>query len=55
MMENFSSCLGALKLIQHGWETEAIPESLNKLAKKKAFWLEFLVTLNKYTLYFLVT
>jgi len=37
MMENFSSCLGALKLIQHGWETEAIPESLNKLSQKKGF------------------
>ena len=37
MMENFYSCLGALKLIQHGWETEAIPASFDKLSQKKGF------------------
>ena len=37
MVENFSSCLGALKLIQNGWETEAIPESMDKNSQKKGF------------------
>ena len=27
--ENFASCLGALKIIRDGWETEAIPELIN--------------------------
>ena len=37
MVENFSSCLGALKLIQNGWETEAIPETIDKHSQKKGF------------------
>ena len=37
MAENFSSCLGALKLIQNGWETEAVPESPDKHSQKKGF------------------
>jgi len=37
MVENFSSCLGALKLIQNGWETEAIPESMDTNSQKKGF------------------
>ena len=37
MVENFSSCLGALKLIQNGWETEAIPESMGNHSQKKGF------------------
>ena len=36
-MENFSSCLGALKLIQNGWETEAIPEPMGKHSQTKGF------------------
>ena len=38
MVENFSSCFGALKLIQNGWETEAIPESTDKHRQKKGFF-----------------
>ena len=36
--ENFTSCLGALKIINEGWETEAIPESINKLNQKIGFF-----------------
>ena len=32
--ENFASCLGALKIIKDGWETEAIPEFINKNSQK---------------------
>ena len=37
IIESFSSCLGALKLIQNGWETEAMPESMGKHSQKKGF------------------
>ena len=36
--ENFASCLGALKLIKDGWETEAIPEPTNKEDQKTGFF-----------------
>jgi hypothetical protein len=32
--EEFAACLGALHVIKDGWETEAIPESINKITKK---------------------
>ena len=32
--ENFASCLGALRIIRDGWETEAIPELINKNSQK---------------------
>ena len=32
--ENFFSCLGALKILKDGWETEAIPERGSKNIKK---------------------
>ena len=35
--ENFSACLGALKIIKDGWETEAIPEIVSKNIKKMCF------------------
>ena len=37
IVEIFSSWFGALKLIQNGWETEAIPESMDKNSQKKGF------------------
>ena len=37
LVKNFSSCLGALKIIRDGWETEAIPESTLKTSKKIGF------------------
>ena len=36
--ENFASCLGALKIIKDGWETEAIPQQINALSKKTTFF-----------------
>ena len=35
--KNFSACLGALKIIKDGWETEAIPETVNKNIEKIGF------------------
>ena len=35
--ENFASCLGALKIIKDGWETEAIPKPINKNDQKISF------------------
>ena len=35
--KNFTSCLGALKIIKDGWETEAIPEKVDKNAQKISF------------------
>ena len=35
--KNFFSCLGALKIIKDGWETEAIPEIKNKYSEKIGF------------------
>ena len=32
--ENFAACLGALRIIKDGWETEAIPELINKNSQK---------------------
>ena len=36
--ESFASCLGALKIIKDGWETEAIPKKTNKFGKKATFF-----------------
>jgi len=36
--ENFASCLGALKIIKDGWETEAIPELINTNSQKISFF-----------------
>ena len=36
--KNFSSCLGALKIIKDGWETEAIPEMGKSNIKKIGFF-----------------
>ena len=35
--KNFASCLGALRIIKDGWETEAIPEMAGKNIKKVGF------------------
>ncbi len=35
--KNFASCLGALRIIKDGWETEAIPEIVGKSAGKMSF------------------
>ena len=37
-LEFFSPCLGAIKLIKDGWETEAIPKMTGKYAEKKGFF-----------------
>ena len=39
--KNFSSCLGALKIIKDGWETEAIPEIGSKNIEKMGFFAKF--------------
>jgi hypothetical protein len=36
--EEFAACLGALHVIKDGWETEAIPESINKNNQKVSFF-----------------
>ena len=36
--ESFSACLGALKIIKDGWETEAIPKLADKYSKKTGFF-----------------
>ena len=36
--KNFTSCLGGLKIIKDGWETEAIPQKVDKNAKKISFF-----------------
>jgi len=36
--ENFASCLGALKIIKDGWETEAISELINENSQKISFF-----------------
>ena len=38
LKENFTSCLGALKIIKDGWETEAIPEIGGKEIEKIGFF-----------------
>ena len=35
--KNFSACLGAIRVIKDGWETEAIPEVISKNVKKMSF------------------
>ena len=39
--KNFTSCLGGLKIIKDGWETEAIPQKVDKNAKKISFFAKF--------------
>ena len=39
--ESFAACLGALKIIKDGWETEAIPESVSKNDDKISFFAKF--------------
>ena len=39
--KNFSACLGALKIIKDGWETEAIPKVSDQYIKKKGFFDKF--------------
>ena len=36
--QTFESCLGALKIIKYGWETEAIPETVDKSVEKIGFF-----------------
>ena len=36
--ENFISCLGAIKIIKDGWETEAIPEPIRSNSEKNSFF-----------------
>ena len=36
--EIFNSCMGAFKIIQNGWETEAIPQNVDKNHEKKGFF-----------------
>ena len=38
----FDSCYGALKIIFHGWETEAIPQVIDKKEKKWGFFSKIL-------------
>ena len=42
--KNFASCLGALRIIKDGWETEAIPEMVGKNIKKVGFLGKFFKT-----------
>ena len=35
---DFTSCLGAIKIIREGWETEAIPVSVNEESRKIGFF-----------------
>jgi len=39
--ENFSVCSGAIKIIKDGWETEAIPEKVQKNSEKLGFFAKF--------------
>ena len=41
LIKNFTSCLGALKIIKDGWETEAIPELREKNIEKIGFFAKF--------------
>ena len=36
--QTFAACLGALRIIKDGWETEAIPKKLNEYTKKTGFF-----------------
>ena len=42
--KNFASCLGALRIIKDGWETEAIPEIVGKNAKRISFLAQIFKT-----------
>ena len=35
--KDFAACLGALRIIKDGWETEAIPAIVSKNIKKMGF------------------
>ena len=37
-LDFFFACLGAIKLIKNGWETEAIPKMSGKYTEKKGFF-----------------
>ena len=37
-LELFFACLGAIKLIKNGWETEAIPKMSGQDTEKKGFF-----------------
>ena len=39
--KHFSSCLGGIKIIKDGWETEAIPVIGKKRPEKKGFFAKF--------------
>jgi len=45
--QNFTSSLGALKIIKDGWETEAIPEMSDKNIKKIGFFSKILKNILK--------
>ena len=36
--KNFSACIGALKIIKDGWETEAIPKISDRNINKTGFF-----------------
>ena len=55
MDESFNSCLGALKIVNEGWETEAIPATVDNNVDKKAFLARYLKKDCEIILYFLVT
>jgi hypothetical protein len=38
MDDSFNSCLGALKIINDGWETEAIPATVDNSVEKISFF-----------------
>ena len=40
----FFACLGAIKLINDGWETEAIPKTSGKYTEKKGFFAKIFGT-----------
>ena len=41
LKKNFLPCLGALKIIKDGWETEAIPKKGIESAEKIGFFAKF--------------
>ncbi len=44
LKKDFASCLGAIKIIKDGWETEAIPETSGKNIEKIGFFAKFFKT-----------
>ena len=38
LKKNFTACLGAIKIIKDGWETEAIPKISDRNIKKISFF-----------------